>query len=158
MKQLLVIGGAVAVLFLLMFAGTRFMPAKPPTGTPGEVACLPAGHQNLVTHIHPTIEIKTNGMKETVSGNIGLTSTCMREVHTHDASGVIHIEAVTVGREFGINHFFTVWGKSMDREGMTRVVRVNGSELSGDALAQYRMKDRDRIEVLYTSTSSSTGS
>lgn len=112
------------------------------------IECLSNGHVNLAQHIHPTIVVIVDGEEVSVPANIGVTSACMAEVHTHDATGEIHIETVEANKEFGVDQFFLVWGEDFEKEGYERIVTVNGEEVDP---WEYRMKDLDQIVVSYTS-------
>jgi hypothetical protein len=61
-------------------------------------------------HIHPRLQIIINGKNEIIPVNVGITADCMHLIHTHDASGEIHIES-TEQRDFTLGDFFAVWGK-----------------------------------------------
>lgn len=66
-------------------------------------------------HIHPHLEIIIEGKKTEVPAEIGITSDCMRPLHTHDATGTIHIESPEK-RDFTLADFFAVWEKPFNRE------------------------------------------
>src|SRR3989344_5874306 len=68
-----------------------------------------------IMHIHPEVGITIDGQKQELPENIGVTAACMRPIHTHDATGVIHIESPVV-RDFTLEEFFRVWDKPFNRE------------------------------------------
>src|SRR3989338_1923756 len=80
------------------------------------VNCLPS-HQNASLHIHQQLEILVDGQAEILPAEIGIVRGCMAELHTHDASGTIHLESVTAGKKFKLGDFFAVWRKPYEREG-----------------------------------------
>lgn len=146
---------AIVVVFggLLWWAGSASQPALVfVEGT--NVACLPNGHQNLATHIHPVLTITVDGEPEAIPANIGISGTCMAETHTHDSSGTLHIETATHARlqELSIEDFFTVWGQPVEREGYDVVISVNGQEISH--ISGVPLQDGARIELNYTSQAS----
>lgn len=114
------------------------------------VLCLPLGHANLAYHIHPTLDIFVDGEEEAVPANIGISNDCMAEIHTHDATGKIHVETATAGREISLSDFFDVWEESLERPGFDAEVTVRGETISD--LDSYIPKDLDPIEIRYTST------
>ena len=63
-----------------------------------------------------------------IPANIGITATCLEVLHTHDTSGLIHIEPDTPeqGRVYTISDFFVVWGKPF---GAPDHVFLNGTEI-----------------------------
>ena len=109
-------------------AGAVFLlpPAAPPVDIgPGVVVS-----QNPM-HIHPKLTILTNGVQRTIPSSIGLqggiwashdldhfldlregAAGSLSPVHTHDSSGVIHVEAA-VTRGFTLGEFFDVWGQPL---------------------------------------------
>ncbi|MEX2412013.1 MAG: hypothetical protein WD607_11730 [Candidatus Paceibacterota bacterium] len=113
------------------------------------VECLSQGHANLAQHIHPHLEIIIDGEEEPVSANIGLVSTCMAEIHTHDTRGEIHIESVDANKEFTLQNFFTVWGKNLEREGYSLNVLVEGESI--DNPQDLILEDLQQIEINYIS-------
>ncbi|MEM1944513.1 MAG: hypothetical protein QXX57_02080, partial [Nitrososphaerota archaeon] len=112
-----------------------------------------SSHDRLVLHIHPTIKILVDGNEIQVPANIGVSPDGrFRYIHTHDATGVIHIES-PVYVEFTLGDFMKVWGKKLDSKcfdtycGYVKV-SVNGA-LVEDPLS-YIMRDGDRILVEVT--------
>ena len=57
--------------------------------------CLDS-HESLAMHIHPRLEMVVNNQSVTVPGDLGIDTTvcvqAMHLLHTHDASGKLHIE------------------------------------------------------------------
>jgi hypothetical protein len=90
-------------------------------------------------HLHPRLTIQHGGAAVTIPANIGIVQTggvvlCLYWLHTHDESGVIHVEAP--GGNFTLADFFAVWGQplSSTRVGpYTGQVRafVNGAPYKG---------------------------
>jgi len=66
--------------------------------------------QGVVLHIHQHLDIFVNGKHETVPAQIGIyDGQFLTDLHTHDASGVMHVESPEK-REFSLGEFFGVWG------------------------------------------------
>jgi hypothetical protein len=68
--------------------------------------------EGLVMHIHEHLDIVVNG--RVLHGlpayiGINLQAQFIAELHTHDTSGIIHVESPTV-RTFTLGNFFDVWG------------------------------------------------
>ncbi len=74
-----------------------------------------AGHQGLVEHYHAHLDIFVNGKKVAVPALVGINPGAgyLTELHTHDARGVIHIEAQNT-RDFTLGQFFAEWGVYLD--------------------------------------------
>jgi len=82
-----------------------------PTGTPTPSAPsnIPCGPSEVLTrHEHAHLTIAIRGQLRTVPAFIGITATQICWLHTHDTSGIIHIEAGD-NRTFTLGDFFAVW-------------------------------------------------
>ncbi len=117
---------------------------------------LPPGGSDKF-HIHALLSIFDQGLFVTVPANIGLDPATHVEssLHTHDGTGVIHMEA---GRRyrFTLGDFFAVWGVrfgagtlgSLQDDGDNRVwVYVNGKLISDPA--RYVLRNGDDISIGY---------
>jgi hypothetical protein len=62
-----------------------------------------------VLHIHQHLDVFDNGRRVTVPAGIGIGDTFISPLHTHDTSGVMHVESPTI-RPFTLAEFFGVWG------------------------------------------------
>jgi hypothetical protein len=77
--------------------------------------CTPLSQEGQVVHIHPHLTIMVNGQQQTIPANIGITlgpsgnPTSFLPIHTHDASGTIHVES-PIQRDFHLKDFFDTWG------------------------------------------------
>lgn len=62
-------------------------------------------------HIHQHLDVVVNGKPVTVPAGIGINMNArfISQLHTHDVSGVIHVESDQV-RDFTLGQFFDVWG------------------------------------------------
>ncbi len=74
--------------------------------------CLPmeGGQQ----HIHPYLRIVVSGQPVPIPASIGIRGlpgggACLEPVHTHDASGIIHIESPSPTQTYTLANFFTIW-------------------------------------------------
>jgi hypothetical protein len=77
--------------------------------------------EGTAVHIHQHLDLFVDGRPVTVPALIGIDpSVGFAPLHTHDASGVIHVESPTV-RSYTLGQFFAVWG-----------VRFTPSCLGGD--------------------------
>ena len=96
-----------------------------------------------VLHIHQHLDIFVNGKRMPVPTNIGIyDGEFLTELHTHDASGIIHLES-PIAKHFTLGQFFGVWGVRLNEDcvgGYCRqvtpwTVYVNGQPYSGDPAA-----------------------
>lgn len=73
---------------------------------------LPAlGFEGTALHIHQHLDVFVDGKRVVVPAGIGINphGRFISPLHTHDTSGVIHVESTTV-RPFTLAEFFGVWG------------------------------------------------
>jgi hypothetical protein len=62
-------------------------------------------------HIHPHLTIIINGQVQVIPAGIGIEANdSALPLHTHDATGKIHIESPVV-YDFTLQDFFTIWGQ-----------------------------------------------
>ncbi len=67
-------------------------------------------HEGVALHIHQHLDVFVNGERVTVPALVGIyDNSFITEVHTHDASGIIHVESPK-NREFSLAQFFDEWG------------------------------------------------
>jgi hypothetical protein len=88
------------------------VPTTSPSPTSARtVPCGPTERFERHAHAHLTLVIR--GQLRPVPANIGITSTEICWLHTHDSSGIIHIEAGDA-RTFTLGDFFAVWRQPLD--------------------------------------------
>jgi hypothetical protein len=104
---------------------------------------LPAlGFEGTALHLHQHLDVFVDGRRVTVPAGIGIdpAGTFISPLHTHDTSGVIHVESPTV-RPFTLGEFFGVWGVRLGAGRLGRYVAghgkalrayVNGRRVDGD--------------------------
>lgn len=64
--------------------------------------------EQSIFHIHSHLSIFINGQNYTIPSLIGITNSCFYWMHTHDKTGIIHIE-VPVNKNFSLGQFFDMW-------------------------------------------------
>jgi hypothetical protein len=115
----------------------------------------PNGNESY--HIHALLHVYVQGQPVTVPANIGISAAAQLEspMHTHDTSGIIHIEA---GQQFPFRlaDFFAVWGVVFTNQQLggyinsgqeTVQVFVNGSHIADPST--YEIRSHDNIVVAY---------
>ncbi len=99
-----------------------------------------SGTEMLSYHIHAHLEIDIRGAQQVVPANTGHRSNCLFWLHTHDDTGLIHVEA-PVAANYTLGQFFTIWGQPLSRDavlgehvapGEEVRVFVNGQPYTGD--------------------------
>jgi hypothetical protein len=109
----------------------------------GGVECL----LNENYHIHSHLTILKDGVTQRVPEQIGLTG-CAYELHTHDYSGMLHVET-SIAKKFTLGQFFSVWGEPLSG---TNVAGLNGQSIrffisDNDNLTEYT-GDPSSIELV----------
>jgi hypothetical protein len=77
------------------------------------IGSVGAEGQGVVTHIHQHLDVFVNGKKKPVPQGIGIFSTeggFIADLHTHDTSGLMHVESPSKSQKFSLGEFFGVWG------------------------------------------------
>jgi len=109
-------------------------------------------------HIHQHLDILVNRKPVTVPAGIGINQVArfISPLHTHDVSGVIHVES-DVKRDFTLGQFFDVWGVRFSKSCVgaycakgtdTLRVFVNGKPVSGDPRSLV-LREHQEIAVVY---------
>jgi hypothetical protein len=149
-----VIGGlfALASLVVLLGFGEAAQIVSEPTTFPGiqtgpapwlpetknllarlKAMKLPAlSAEGEALHIHQHLDIFIDGKPVTIPAGIGINMSArfISQLHTHDVSGVIHVESDQV-RDFSLGQFFDVWGVRFTK----------------DCIGGYCVKGNDRLRV-----------
>jgi hypothetical protein len=96
----------VGAIVLAIVVGSCGQAAAPSPTPPANVPCGPS--EVLTRHEHAHLTILIRGQIKTVPAFIGISATQICWLHTHDTSGIIHIEAGDT-RTFTLGDFFAVW-------------------------------------------------
>lgn len=111
-----------------------------------------------VLHIHQHLDIFVNGKHEPVPQGIGIYGNqFLTELHTHDSSGIIHVES-PVAKHFDLGQFFGAWGVRLTPDcvgGYCRQVTpwtmyVNGEAYQGDPAALVLREHQEIVFVIGT--------
>lgn len=113
----------------------------------------------VVEHYHPHLTIVVNGQPVPVPANIGVNTVTgeMSPLHTHDASGQLHIEAAKAGRRYTLGQLFDEWQVALDEHRIGGLVDtstarlrafVNGKSVPGDPAA-ITLRPQQRITLSY---------
>jgi hypothetical protein len=186
-RRWLLIGGVavavVAVVAVIVVAVSRTSgPSAAPAALPS-VAAAPAGgnppwsapkvpDENIAAadlrllsaegtalHFHAHLDLLVNGAPVSVPALLGINESTqmISEMHTHDTSGVIHIEAPDASRRYVLGQLFVEWGVRLDTSHLgalttgptkTLVAYVNGKPVTGDP-AQIELSAHKQITLVY---------
>ena len=122
------------------------------------------GGEMTQVHYHAHLDIIVDGQPVTVPQYVGIDTNAqtITALHTHDTSGVIHIES-GADTPFTLGQFFTEWGQPLSGTqvgpvalGGTKSVHlfVNGKEVAGDP-SKYVLKSHDEV-ALWVGTNGQT--
>ncbi|GIF46027.1 hypothetical protein DFJ67_5459 [Asanoa ferruginea] len=109
----------------------------PPWAVPADTAAqvkaagLPMlGTEGTTEHIHAHVDVVVNGQPVVVPAGIGIDEATgeLSPLHTHDTSGVIHVES-PVQADFSLGQVFTEWQVSLSGDHIGGLKAGNGEEL-----------------------------
>src|SRR3990170_304746 len=162
-RLMLIFGILLAVLIVVSIAGllSRDSGASEPA-----IAGITCERERLDFHIHVRLSIFVNGQRREVPEGVGIRDGCLYWLHTHDASGLVHIEAPSPV-EFRLGQFFAVWGEPLGERrlldaapeaGLSVRTLVDGNLYQGDP-ADVPLTDGEVIVLQYgpSLNSSTTG-
>jgi hypothetical protein len=137
----------------------------PPWNAPADAAAavraagLPMlSQEGTVIHIHAHLDVSVNGQPVEVPAGIGIDPSGhgISPLHTHNATGVIHIES-QAKRAFTLGEFFTEWDVSLSPDnvggmhvggGAALRVFVNGTQAPANPAAVV-LNAHDEIALIY---------
>ncbi len=149
-------------------AGATLLTTPPPWPLPANSAAdiaaaglTPAPSETLQVHYHAHLDILVDGAPVTVPPGVGFVfngtqATAVSSLHTHDNTGVIHIEA-PADVPFTLGQFFTEWGVVLgpgqigglhSDAGHVLLVEVNGQEVAGDP-AKVVLRPHEEVALYY---------
>lgn len=138
---------ALVLVFTLGGGGTTAATKHAATGAPVDgISCQTS--EQVVYHIHSHLAIFDNGQQRVVPRGIGIpgpqrvqdgfveSGKCFYWLHTHDTTGVIHVESPTK-RTYTLGQFFDIWGQPLTSNQVGSAtgkltVFVDGRQFSGD--------------------------
>jgi hypothetical protein len=107
------------------------------------------------------IDIFINGQRYTIPSQVGIIpERCLYWLHTHDDSGIIHIES-PVAKDYTLGQFFDIWNKKFNnsqifdnvvngKNNNTLSVYVNGQKVSNGAnYRDIKLNEHDQIAIVY---------
>ena len=120
-------------------------------GPPPMEQCIPG--ENVPFHQQAYINVTLDGEPFTVPANIGITSKCVRPLHTHDDSGLIHMQFFKPTR-FTLGNFVKLWGLDLKQYNVKVFVKnVNDADFKefNDDINTLVLANEMRIKIELTS-------
>lgn len=108
-------------------------------------------------HFHPHLDIRVDGKAVPVAASIGVGANAMSELHTHDTTGLIHVEADAKSDRYVLGQLFTEWGVRLTKnqlgsltsgDGKTLAAYVDGKRYTGDP-ARIELLSRRQIALVF---------
>jgi hypothetical protein len=95
--------------------------------------------EHLQIHEHSTLEMTVDGKPVAIPANVGVGETSIAELHTHDNTGLLHVEA-TEDVGFTLGQFFDEWDVKLEQNCVgehckpdaTIAITVNDEPYTGD--------------------------
>jgi hypothetical protein len=120
------------------------------------IGCNPM--EQAVFHIHAHLDVIINGAYFLVPSQIGIPSNCFYWLHTHDESGIVHIEAPTHW-DFTLGQFFDIWNKKLSNDQIFNYVAsannplnvyINGTKVPDETnYRDIKLNAHDEIAIVY---------
>jgi hypothetical protein len=154
-KLVAVIGACVIIAFIGSIA-IYYAREHAAALTIDGIGCNPM--EQAVFHIHAHLDIIINGVYFLVPSQVGIPSNCFYWLHTHDESGIVHIEA-PMHRDFTLGQFFDIWNKKLNNDQIFNYlanannplnVYVNGTKVpDGANYRDIKLNAHDEIAIVY---------
>lgn len=115
--------------------------------------------EGTAKHFHAHLDILVNGRPVPVPANLGIdpNQQAMSELHTHDTTGVLHIEAPTANKRYTLGQLFDEWQVKLTTTGIgglkvdgknTLSAYVDGKKQIGDP-ASIELTPHREIALVY---------
>lgn len=118
-----------------------------------------AAMEGTAKHFHAHLDIIVNGDPVTVPANLGInpSGSAMAELHTHDDTGVLHVEAPTTDKRYYLSQVFAEWDVRLNAKAIgelkaddtkTLSAYVDGERVSGNP-ADIELLEHSQITLVY---------
>jgi hypothetical protein len=162
-KRLIVIGlivVAISIGISLAVTSYKLLPSSSSALSVDEIQCNAS--EQLLFHIHAHLDVFVNGQLMYIPPQIGIIpDKCIYWLHTHDGSGIIHIES-PIKRDFTLGQFFDLWKSKLnnpkvfnntfnktDNSNMPQIF-INGNKLpNGTNYRDIKLHAHDEIALIY---------
>lgn len=123
----------------------------------------PLSTEGTAEHYHAHLDVFVNGAKVPVPADIGIDEHAQRisALHTHDTSGVVHIETPTKSQPYYLGQLFREWDVALTADQIgglhadathTLTAYVNGKPVAGNP-ADIQLDAHQEIALVYGTTS-----
>lgn len=161
-KRIAIVAATVLVIGLLVWGVVaHFATASSTTSKPGAqhpatgtnthaatgqvvdgISCMTS--EGSVQHYHAQVYVYVNGQNQPVPAEIGIPNNqCLYALHTHDASGIIHIESPD-NSSYVLGNLFDIWGQPLS------TTNFMGHQVSGSNKLVIDVYDANGKMTVYT--------
>jgi hypothetical protein len=161
MNKFIMIGVIVIVALIIGFAVTNIKFSSNANATPPIDGIKCEAMEQTIYHIHAKLNIFINGQNYTVPALIGIKDNCFYWLHTHDTTGIVHIESPS-NRTYNLGEFFDIWKQKLSNNQILNHtasstnplnVYVNGKKVpSGTNYRDLVFHAHDVIAIVYGKT------
>ena len=161
-KRVVVIGLIVLSIFIgisLAVTSNKLLPSYSTALSVDGIQCNTS--EQLLFHIHAHLDVFVNGQLMYIPPQIGIIpDKCIYWLHTHDNSGIIHIES-PIKRDFTLGQFFDLWKTKLNNpqifdnifdksaNSMPQIY-INGNKLpNGTNYKDVKLHAHDQIALVY---------
>jgi hypothetical protein len=161
-KRVVVIGLIVLAIFIgisLAVTSNKLLPSYSTALSVDGIQCNTS--EQLLFHIHAHLDVFVNGQLMYIPPQIGIIpDKCIYWLHTHDNSGIIHIES-PIKRDFTLGQFFDLWKTKLNNpqifdnifdksaNSMPQIY-INGNKLpNGTNYKDVKLHAHDQIALIY---------
>jgi len=120
------------------------------------------GSTPLALHIHPRLHLFFDGQAVVIPANVGVFQTSALPIHTHDASGILHVES-PIARIFFLEDFLTIWKQTPQGRAIVdqlHAAQTSSTTVNGQASANFDalvLHDHDDIVIRAQSRAADQG-
>src|SRR5438132_2299450 len=114
----------------------------------------------LAMHIHAEVQIFLDGQPLVIPANVGVFGLAAYPLHTHDSSGLVHIESPVV-RDYSLQDLFAIWNTTAEGHAVLAMLdaapylTVTDDGVVSTGLPLVTLHDHDRIVIQALSASPS---
>jgi hypothetical protein len=157
-NQIILKSAIVAIVIIIAISVTSFkFPSSANAAVPiDNIKC--ESMEGSMFHIHAKLVIFINGQNFTLPALIGITDDCFYWMHTHDETGIIHIEA-PFQKTFTLGEFFDIWKQKLSNNQVLNYtadsnhplnVYINGTKIpNGTDFRNINIHAHDVIAIVY---------
>jgi hypothetical protein len=141
-------------------AGLPPWPAPADASAGAKAAGLRMGEmEGTALHFHTHLDVFVDGAPVPVPADLGidLRAGVLSELHTHDTTGVLHVEAPDVSHRYVLGQLFSEWNVRLDAAHLggltatparTLIAYVDGKRVTGDP-AQIELRAHREIALVF---------